>query len=70
MDCSLWHVLAFCVSNEASGEKLDGMKLVIDTEAIRYSFTSADGTFPDYQKLIPSEAKPLSTLTPLRLARR
>jgi DNA polymerase III sliding clamp (beta) subunit (PCNA family) len=42
---------------EASGEKLDGMKLIIDTEAIRYSFVSADGTFPDYEKLIPSEAK-------------
>ncbi len=42
---------------EASGESLDGTKLIIDTEAIRYSFTSADGTFPDYEKLIPSEAK-------------
>ena len=42
---------------EASGESLDGMKLIIDTEAIRYSFISADGTFPDYEKLIPSEAK-------------
>ncbi len=45
------------LSFEASGEKLDGMKLVIDTEAIRYSFQSADGTFPDYEKLIPSEVK-------------
>ena len=42
---------------EASGESLDGTKLIIDTEAIRYSFVSADGTFPDYEKLIPSEAK-------------
>ena len=42
---------------EASGESLDGMKLIIDTEAIRYSFVSADGTFPDYEKLVPSEAK-------------
>jgi len=42
---------------EASGESLDGTKLIIDTEAIRYSFTSADGAFPDYEKLIPSEAK-------------
>src|SRR3972149_4485323 len=42
---------------EASGGGLDGKKLVIYTEAIRYSFTSADGTFPDYEKLIPSEAK-------------
>ena len=45
------------LSFEASGESLDGMKLIIDTEAIRYSFVSADGTFPDYEKLIPSEAK-------------
>jgi len=42
---------------EVSGESLDGMKLIIDTEAIRYSFISADGTFPDYEKLIPTEAK-------------
>jgi len=45
------------LSFEASGESLDGMKLVIDTEAIRYGFTSAEGTFPDYEKLVPSEAK-------------
>ena len=37
--------------------KDDGTKLIIDTEAIRYSFVSADGTFPDYEKLIPKEAK-------------
>jgi len=45
------------LSFEASGESLDGTKLIIDTEAIRYSFVSADGTFPDYEKLIPNEAK-------------
>jgi len=45
------------LSFEASGESLDGMKLIIDTEAIRYSFVGADGTFPDYEKLIPTEAK-------------
>jgi len=45
------------LSFEASGESLDGTKLIIDTEAIRYSFISADGTFPDYEKLIPKEAK-------------
>ena len=45
------------LSFEASGESLDGMKLIIDTEAIRYSFVGADGTFPDYEKLIPNEAK-------------
>ena len=45
------------LSFEASGESLDGMKLIIDTEAIRYSFVGADGTFPDYEKLIPAEGK-------------
>jgi DNA polymerase-3 subunit beta len=45
------------LSFEASGENLDGTKLIIDTEAIRYSFISADGTFPDYEKLIPNEEK-------------
>lgn len=41
------------VAFEKGGESLDGMKLIIDTEAIRYSFVSADGTFPEYEKLIP-----------------
>jgi DNA polymerase III sliding clamp (beta) subunit (PCNA family) len=49
--------LSFQRKDEASGESLDGTKLIIDTEAIRYSFVSADGTFPDYEKLIPKEAK-------------
>jgi len=45
------------LSFEASGESLDGMSLIIDTEAIRYKWRGADGTFPDYEKLIPTEAK-------------
>ena len=45
------------LSFEASGDSLDGMSLIIDTEAIRYKWRGADGTFPDYQKLIPTEAK-------------
>ena len=49
--------LSFQRKDEASGQSLDGMKLIIDTEAIRYTFISADGTFPDYEKLIPKEAK-------------
>ena len=40
---------------EASGETLEGMSLVIDTEAIRYKWRGADGQFPDYEKLIPTE---------------
>jgi len=43
------------LSFEASGESLDGMSLIIDTEAIRYKWRGADGTFPDYEKLIPTE---------------
>jgi len=44
------------LSFEASGESLDGMSLVIDTEITRYKWRGADGTFPDYEKLIPAEA--------------
>jgi len=40
---------------EASGDTLDGMDLVIDTEAIRYKWRSTEGQFPDYEKLIPTE---------------
>ena len=29
--------------------------LTIDTELIRYKWTSADGSFPDYEKLIPND---------------
>jgi len=44
------------LSFESSGESLDGTSLVIDTEITRYRWRSADGTFPDYEKLIPAEA--------------
>jgi DNA polymerase-3 subunit beta len=40
---------------EKNGDSLEGMSLTIDTEAIRYSWHSADGQFPDYEKLIPAE---------------
>jgi hypothetical protein len=40
---------------EASGQ-LDGKQnLILDTELVRYKWTSLDGTFPDWQKLIPTE---------------
>jgi DNA polymerase-3 subunit beta len=45
------------LSFEASGDSLDGTSLVIDTEITRYKWLGADGTFPDYEKLIPAEAK-------------
>jgi len=44
------------LSFESSGESLDGTSLVIDTEITRYRWRGADGTFPDYEKLIPAEA--------------
>ena len=44
------------LSFEASGESLDGTSLVIDTEITRYKWRGADGSFPDYEKLIPTEA--------------
>lgn len=31
------------------------MALLIDTEVTRYKFVSADGQFPDYEKVIPTE---------------
>jgi len=40
---------------EKSGDSLDGMSLIIDTEAIRYKWRGADGQFPDYEKLLPTE---------------
>jgi len=40
---------------EASGDTLDGMSLVIDTEAIRYRWRGAEGQFPDYERIIPTE---------------
>jgi len=44
------------LSFEQSGDSLDGTSLVLDTEAIRYKWRGADGSIPDYEKLIPTEA--------------
>jgi DNA polymerase III sliding clamp (beta) subunit (PCNA family) len=38
------------------------MSLIIDTEAIRYKWRGADGTFPDYEKLMPTEANTVAHL--------
>ena len=43
------------ISFEPSGESLDGMSLILDTELIRYKWVSVNGDFPDWQKLIPTE---------------
>ncbi len=52
---ALRHAKRVRVSLEASGESLDGMSLIVDTELIRYKWTGLDGSFPDYEKLIPNE---------------
>ena len=49
------------VSFEPSGESLDGMSLIIDTELIRYKWRGADGNFPDYEKLIPDQFNTLTS---------
>jgi len=38
-----------------SDETLDGMTLIIDTELIRYSWRGTEGTFPNYEALIPAD---------------
>jgi len=43
------------VSFEAGGDTIGGYSLIIDTELIRYKWTSANGSFPDYEKLIPTD---------------
>jgi len=43
------------ISFEQGGEQLTSKSLIIDTELIRYKWTSFDGSFPDYEKLIPTE---------------
>jgi DNA polymerase-3 subunit beta len=40
---------------EQSGDSLDGVNLVIDTDSIRYKWRSVEGSFPDYEKLIPAD---------------
>jgi len=43
------------VSFEAGGESIGGYSLIIDTELIRYKWTSLNSNYPDWQKLIPTE---------------
>jgi len=43
------------LSIEASGDTLEGTCLVIDTETTRYKWRGMEGTFPNYQPLIPTE---------------
>jgi DNA polymerase-3 subunit beta len=41
------------LSFDKKPDSLDGTSLVVDTEITRYKWLSVDGTFPDYEKLIP-----------------
>jgi hypothetical protein len=43
------------VSLEKSGESLDGVSFVLDTELVRYKWRGVEGSFPEYEKLIPSQ---------------
>jgi len=43
------------VSFEAGGETIGGYSLIIDTELIRYKWSSVNGDYPDYGKLVPTE---------------
>ena len=43
------------LSFEKSSDSLDSTDLIIDTEITRYKWLSVDGTFPDYEKLIPDK---------------
>ena len=43
------------VSFEPSGTSLDGISLIIDTELTRYKWVSVNGSYPEYEKLIPTE---------------
>ncbi len=52
---ALRHAYRVRMSFEKNGDSLDGMSLVLDTELIRYKWRGADGDFPDYEKLIPTE---------------
>jgi len=49
------------ISFEPSGESLDGMSLIIDTELTRYKWVSINGSYPDYEKLIPTEFNTLAS---------
>jgi DNA polymerase-3 subunit beta len=43
------------LSFENGGEGLDSKRLVIDTELMRYKWGGVNGTYPDYEKVIPTE---------------
>ncbi len=50
------------VSFEQSGDSLDGMSFIVDTELIRYKWRGSEGQFPDYEKLVPDSFNILISL--------
>jgi DNA polymerase III sliding clamp (beta) subunit (PCNA family) len=58
---ALRHAKRVRVSLEKSGDSLDGMRLILDTELIRYNWQGVSGNFPDYEKLIPSQQTTLAS---------
>jgi hypothetical protein len=56
---ALRHAKRVRMSLEKSGDTLDGMRLILDTELIRYKWQGVSGNFPDYEKLIPSQPRPV-----------
>jgi len=52
---ALRHAKRARISFEPSGDSLEGINLVIDTELIRYRYIGWDGEYPDYEKLIPTD---------------
>lgn len=52
-----------------SNATLDTQDLLLDTELIRYKWLSVSGTYPEWQKLIPSEFKTFAHLDTVEAAR-
>ncbi len=50
------------LSFEKRVDSLDNTDLIIDTEITRYKWLSVDGTFPDYEKLIPTDTRIIAHL--------
>jgi DNA polymerase III sliding clamp (beta) subunit (PCNA family) len=45
---------------ENGGERLDSKSLILDTELIRYKWASVDGSYPDIEKVMPTEFNALA----------
>jgi DNA polymerase-3 subunit beta len=50
------------LSFEKRADSLDNTDLIVDTEITRYKWFGVDGTFPDYEKLIPTDTTVIAHL--------